>query len=625
MGPNDHKALGNRYYITILGTLGQQFSEQKADGGQLLATVLRHREAGSCEQKPLRRSALCDNKWSIVSQSKSHSLRKPLASTHAHSQRQRLLIFGLAFALGVAALLLLLLAGCGGGASTFVTPTPAPGAQLPPPIQASDVQNIVQAAVNSVNVDMVVAVVDRAGIVLGVFRTQNAPTLAVGNYGQMQNANDVAVALARTGAFFSNDQAPLSSRTVRYLSGIHLPPGVENQPNADLYGIENTNRGCILVPTAAYQSLLPPATALAGGPGLGVLTGKADVYDSDPNAVNPAGVPIFDQPAGGTSIVLGGVGVVTSSSNLNVAEFAAFTASLTQRANSQEFFGLKSIPPPGAVFIGGIQLPFVNQTAMPSGFTSGPVAGTGAYVAGFSPISSLGQPPEGDLITPTNGPLGGLTAAQVTQILDQAEATAMTTRAAIRLPLGSHAEMVIAVADLDGTFIGLRRMPDATIFSVDVAASKARNMTYFNSGTRTTADLPGVPIGTAVTNRTISFGAMPLYPPGIGGNPPPGDPGPFFNLFLQDTASPCTQGAQTGAPNVNKSGIVFFPGSAGLFINGQLVGALGVSGDGVDQDDFVTSGGTAGFEAPTAIRADQIFDQGVRLPYFKFPRNPTIP
>jgi hypothetical protein len=60
-----------------------------------------------------------------------------------------------------------------------------------------------------------------------------------------------------------------------------------------------------------------------------------------------------------------------------------------------------------------------------------------------------------------------------------------------------------------------------------------------------------------------------------------------------------------------------------LYRNGALVGGLGVSGDGVDQDDYVTNGGTTGFEAPANIRADQIMDQGVRLPYFKFPRNPT--
>jgi len=179
--------------------------------------------------------------------------------------------------------------------------------------------------------------------------------------------------------------------------------------------------------------------------------------------------------------------------------------------------------------------------------------------------------------------------------------------------------MVIAVADLDGTIIGLRRMQDSTVFSIDVAATKARNMVYFNGTIRTAADLNGVPMGTAVTNRTISFGAQPLYPPGIDGS----NAGPFFNLYTMDLASPCTQGFQSGAANSNKSGIVFFPGSAGLFRNGRLAGGLGVSGDGVDQDDYVTNGGTKGFEAPTNARADQIMDQGVRLPYFKFPRNPT--
>jgi uncharacterized protein GlcG (DUF336 family) len=162
-------------------------------------------------------------------------------------------------------------------------------------------------------------------------------------------------------------------------------------------------------------------------------------------------------------------------------------------------------------------------------------------------------------------------------------------------------------------------MPDSTVFSIDVAASKARNMVYFNSASRTAADLDGVPMGTAVTNRTISFGAQPFYPPGIDGS----SAGPFFNLYTMDLTNPCTQGFQSGAANANKSGIVFFPGSAGLYRNGALVGGLGVSGDGVDQDDYVTNGGTAGFEAPTNIRADQVMDQGVRLPYFKFPRNPT--
>ncbi len=533
--------------------------------------------------------------------------QKPATSQRLLPQRKKTLAIRV-LAAGIVEAFAIVLIGCGGGSSAPLVPPAVASVQ---PLQTTDAQNIVQAAVNSVNVDMAVAVVDRAGFMLGVFRTQNAPVTTIGNFGQVQDANEVAVALARTGAFFSNDQAPLSSRTVRFISGIHFPPGVMNQPPADLYGIESTNRGCTLINDPNFQSKIPPSLALGGGFGLGVITGKADAMDSNATAVNPGGVPIFYK-----NVVVGGIGVVTSSSNLNVAEYAAFAGSITARSGPADAFG-PAPEAPGVVFIGGIALPFVDQTSRPSGFSAGPAAGTGSYVV--TPSNSQGQPPEGDLIAPAAGPLGGLSASDVTQILNNAEATANTTRAAIRLPLGSRARMVIAVADLDGTIIGLRRMQDSTVFSIDVAATKARNMVYFNSAARTAADLNGVPMGTAVTNRTISFGAQPLYPPGIDGS----SVGPFFNLYTMDLANPCTQGFQSGAANSNKSGIVFFPGSAGLFRNGMLVGGLGVSGDGVDQDDYVTSGGTAGFEAPTNIRADQIMDQGVRLPYFKFPRNPT--
>ena len=123
-------------------------------------------------------------------------------------------------------------------------------------------------------------------------------------------------------------------------------------------------------------------------------------------------------------------------------------------------------------------------------------------------------------------------------------------------------------------------------------------------------------MNTAVTNRTIGFGAQPFFPPGIDYS----TPGPFFGLYQFDALNPCTQGSQPASPYQN--GIVFFPGSLPLYRNGVLVGGLGVSGDGVDQDDLVTAAGAAGFEAPPSIRADQIFDQRVRLPYLKFPRNP---
>ena len=61
----------------------------------------------------------------------------------------------------------------------------------------------------------------------------------------------------------------------------------------------------------------------------------------------------------------------------------------------------------------------------------------------------------------------------------------------------------------------------------------------------------------------------------------------------------------------------------GLYISvGALVGGLGVSGDGVDQDDYVTAGGLQGFEAAPELRADRVSLGGVALPYLKFPRAP---
>jgi hypothetical protein len=55
------------------------------------------------------------------------------------------------------------------------------------------------------------------------------------------------------------------------------------------------------------------------------------------------------------------------------------------------------------------------------------------------------------------------------------------------------------------------------------------------------------------------------------------------------------------------------------------VGGLGVSGDGVEQDDFVTAAAvTPNFVPPMEIRADRIIIGNVRLPFLKFPRNPEV-
>jgi len=75
-------------------------------------------------------------------------------------------------------------------------------------------------------------------------------------------------------------------------------------------------------------------------------------------------------------------------------------------------------------------------------------------------------------------------------------------------------------------------------------------------------------------------------------------------------------------PLANQNGIVFFPGSTPLYQSQILVGGFGISGDGVDQDDVVTSAGQVGYASPQRLRADMLFYRGVRLPFQKFNRNP---
>jgi uncharacterized protein GlcG (DUF336 family) len=499
------------------------------------------------------------------------------------------------------AVLIACVLSCGGGDQPQPAPAPLPGQQTSADqLTINDVQSVVTAAAASVNVPVAVAVTNRQGNILAVYVKPGTPATSVGNFGQATDTRELAVGLARTASFFSNDQAPLSSRTVRYISGVHFPPGITNVPNADLYGIENTNRGCSFNTNYLTGKALPASRSIDGTTtGTGIVTGKADLFDSDPNAVLGGGVPIFKN-----GHLAGGVGVAGGSNDVD--EYAAFSGIAGSGL-------VPNVAPPGVVIIGGIALPFVQNQVPPPGVSAG--TANGSFQIG--PLASPGPAPDGDLIARKAG-TNGLTLQDVNSIVDTAISAANNERAVIRLPDGSPARFIFAVADLNGDLLALYRMPDATIFSADVAVAKSRNVIYFSSAAVDPQDMPGVPAGTAVTNRTISFGAQPFFPPGIDANPP----GPFFNLFLFDVAHPCTNGHQ--APNEFQNGIVFFPGSTPLFKNGVMVGGFGVSGDGVDQDDFDTFNGAQQFLPDATKRADQVELQNVRLPYFKFPRNPTI-
>ncbi|MFK7858367.1 MAG: heme-binding protein [Granulosicoccus sp.] len=80
------------------------------------------------------------------------------------------------------------------------------------------------------------------------------------------------------------------------------------------------------------------------------------------------------------------------------------------------------------------------------------------------------------------------------------------------------------------------------------------------------------------------------------------------------------------------NGLQIFPGSVPIYRGNTLVGAIGISGDGVDQDDMIAFLGVhnAGLEvggfgnAPMEMRADQLTPQGVRLRYVQCPQSPFI-
>jgi len=138
----------------------------------------------------------------------------------------------------------------------------------------------------------------------------------------------------------------------------------------------------------------------------------------------------------------------------------------------------------------------------------------------------------------------------------------------------------------------------------------------------------------AFSDRANGFLSRPFFPDGIDGtsNGPFSKPISVWSPFNDGLQSALVRSALLGAqpvasctaiPNL-RNGIQIFAGSVPLYKNGVLVGAIGISGDGIDQDDIVAAAGSAGFEAPESIRADQLFVRGVRLPYVKFPRHPNL-
>lgn len=277
-----------------------------------------------------------------------------------------------------------------------------------------------------------------------------------------------------------------------------------------------------------------------------------------------------------------------------------------------------------------------------------------------------------------------LTAAEARAILEEAFTVMSRARAQIRQPLDSRAQVTISLVDTRGSVLGIVRSPDAPIFGIDVSLQKARTANFF-SGRFAAADLnatsgevpqfvartrtflgdPTALTGSfAIANRSVGNLARPYFPDGEVGQPngplsrPIAQFSPFStglqsalivgNLaqhlgFVTGASTADTPRACTGLPGVAggnprlANGIQIFPGAVPVYRNGSLVGAVGVSGDGIDQDDMISFlglnnasvrlGGGLG-NAPAPIRADRILvavgSRQVRLRYVGCPFAPFL-
>lgn len=631
-------------------------------------------------------------------------------------------------------------AGCNGGCASATTNLTVADVQL---VLA---QGIAEAQAQGANAT--IAVVDRVGNVLAVYRMGGAATRGVtisssANSGTAAitaglegirlpvavapvNLDDqAAIAKAVTGAYLSSEGNAFSTRTASQIVQENFNPGETFQPAGPLFGVQFSQLACSDF-MRAFDGV---------GPGIGPQRSPLGL------SADPGGFPLYK-----SGTVVGGVGVIAdgvygidkniANVDADLDEAVALAASnsfaapvdrrgdritadgKTLRFSDVEPNQLRSNPANAAAF--GTIAVSVGALIPVNGYFDGVIrAGTafGQPASGIRADGDVNFPGRDAFVfvdaanlqrfAPRAGTEGAsaLTPPEVLTVLRSALDVANRARAQIRRPLGSAARVTISVVDSQGVVLGMVRTRDAPVFGADVSLQKARTAALLSSATAgafltalpdakylitndsTVGIARTVPIGdyvtalrtftgdaslladgrVAFTNRAAGNIARPFFPDGIHtqANGPLSKPAGEWSVFssglqldlsmnaiLQhvlfvagagpaDVAPGCAGvnlandlSATATVANVRAgNGLQIFAGSVPIYRGGTLVGAIGVSGDGVDQDDMIaflglhdagqTLGGAIG-NAPKDRRADTLTPQGTRLRYVQCPQSPFL-